>query len=63
MTGPGHLRWRWRVPRPQAWDPGPQASTGAPPQTPSPLRVLALGHTRQDLALEVRRGGRLEQAE
>ena len=63
MRGPGHLWWRGCVPRPRGAGPGPPGQPGAPPQTAGLLRMLALGHARQNLALEVRRSGRLEQAE
>src|SRR5262245_15567180 len=43
--------------------PWPPCQQRAPPHTPPPICVLALGHALQDLALEVRRDGRLEQAE
>jgi hypothetical protein len=43
--------------------PEPPCQQGAPPQTPLLLGVLALSHALQDLTLEVRRGGRLEQAQ
>jgi len=43
--------------------PWPPCQQCAPPHTLPPLRVLALGHALQDLALKVRRGGRLEQAQ
>jgi hypothetical protein len=40
--------------------PWPPCQQRSPPHTPSPMRVLALSHTFQDLVLKVRRGGRLE---
>jgi hypothetical protein len=43
--------------------PEPPCQQFAPPQTPALLCVLALDHALQDLTLEVRRGGRLEQVE
>jgi hypothetical protein len=43
--------------------PWPRCLQQSPPHTPLLMRLLALGHAFQDLALEVRRGGRPEQAE
>jgi hypothetical protein len=43
--------------------PWPRCLQQSPPHTPLLMGLLALGHAFQDLALEVRRGGRPEQAE
>jgi hypothetical protein len=60
-TGPDQRRWRGCRPRLESWDSGLHANRARHPRRGR--SDLALGQTRQDLVLKVRRGGRLEQAE